>query len=110
MAYDRVRVMDGSGPLSTSSVSWTDPRPTSTTGAAQSVGTKVTTSEIQRSVNRMGSGSTRGIGDWSWRGSMPRPFFDVLQVVCVLFFIGATLAHHRRPATSAQVQHAANEE
>ncbi|MBL8937471.1 MAG: hypothetical protein JNM69_23115 [Archangium sp.] len=49
----------------------------------------------------------------SWRGSMPRPFFDVLQVVCVLFLIGATVAHHRRPATtagSAQVQHAANEE
>lgn len=35
----------------------------------------------------------------SWRGLMPRPFFDVLQVVCVLFLIGAAVAHQRRSST-----------
>lgn len=31
----------------------------------------------------------------SWRGLMRRPFFDVLQWVCMLFLIGAAVVHFR---------------
>ncbi len=31
----------------------------------------------------------------SWRGLMRRPFFDVLQVVAVLFLVGAAVLHRR---------------
>ncbi len=32
----------------------------------------------------------------SWRGLMPRPFYDVLQGLCVSLFIGAVVVHRRR--------------
>jgi hypothetical protein len=33
----------------------------------------------------------------SWRGVMPSPFYDGLQVVCALLLVGAAVAHLRQP-------------